>query len=196
MRPASCRWWPTWSRLPSSKLWPGAPSGSLPCFFFNDTATTEIYTLSLHDALPIYDPVRCPDRLVAERLEAHPRTRAQGLRPAVHQHRQASVLQLRDERDGLAPAGLAQLTDLAGHQLQRLVPAHGAERATLALLGPGEAIGMIGALEGGLAPEAERAAVDGMVGIALELDDAPLAVARDDAATGRALAAHGREPRG
>src|SRR5215217_8775048 len=27
-------------------------------FFFNDTATTEIYTLSLHDALPICRP-RC-----------------------------------------------------------------------------------------------------------------------------------------
>src|SRR5260370_132992 len=26
-------------------------------FFFNDTATTEIYTLSLHDALPIYSYV-------------------------------------------------------------------------------------------------------------------------------------------
>src|SRR5258708_23510171 len=26
------------------------------CFFFNDTATTEIYTLSLHDALPISRP--------------------------------------------------------------------------------------------------------------------------------------------
>src|SRR5689334_23673551 len=25
-------------------------------FFFNDTATTEIYTLSLHDALPIFHP--------------------------------------------------------------------------------------------------------------------------------------------
>ena len=25
------------------------------CFFFNDTATTEIYTLSLHDALPIFN---------------------------------------------------------------------------------------------------------------------------------------------
>src|SRR5580765_9011643 len=25
-------------------------------FFFNDTATTEIYTLSLHDALPIFWP--------------------------------------------------------------------------------------------------------------------------------------------
>src|SRR2546427_6801939 len=33
-----------------------SPSASLVCslfFFFNDTATTEIYTLSLHDALPI-----------------------------------------------------------------------------------------------------------------------------------------------
>src|SRR5438874_11000629 len=28
-------------------------------FFFNDTATTEIYTLSLHDALPIYHAARC-----------------------------------------------------------------------------------------------------------------------------------------
>src|SRR6478672_13289723 len=27
-------------------------------FFFNDTATTEIYTLSLHDALPIADGLR------------------------------------------------------------------------------------------------------------------------------------------
>src|SRR2546430_12201078 len=26
-------------------------------FFFNDTATTEIYTLSLHDALPISQPI-------------------------------------------------------------------------------------------------------------------------------------------
>ena len=28
-------------------------NGALFVFFFNDTATTEIYTLSLHDALPI-----------------------------------------------------------------------------------------------------------------------------------------------
>src|SRR3712207_7341037 len=28
-------------------------------FFFNDTATTEIYTLSLHDALPICPRPRC-----------------------------------------------------------------------------------------------------------------------------------------
>src|SRR5258707_4877797 len=30
-------------------------------FFFNDTATTEIYTLSLHDALPIYERGERPD---------------------------------------------------------------------------------------------------------------------------------------
>src|SRR2546430_8922576 len=29
------------------------PPTAQPSFFFNDTATTEIYTLSLHDALPI-----------------------------------------------------------------------------------------------------------------------------------------------
>ena len=34
----------------------------LVCFFFNDTATTEIYTLSLHDALPIREAgARIPD---------------------------------------------------------------------------------------------------------------------------------------
>src|SRR5215472_15163991 len=31
----------------------GTIDASLGIFFFNDTATTEIYTLSLHDALPI-----------------------------------------------------------------------------------------------------------------------------------------------
>src|SRR6266851_10226878 len=38
-------------------------------FFFNDTATTEIYTLSLHDALPIYREERLdPDFPLAHRL--------------------------------------------------------------------------------------------------------------------------------
>src|SRR5688572_33038526 len=31
------------------------------CFFFNDTATTEIYTLSLHDALPILVEIHGPE---------------------------------------------------------------------------------------------------------------------------------------
>src|SRR6266487_3531556 len=38
------------------------------CFFFNDTATTEIYTLSLHDALPILDVF---DHPVIARCQQH-----------------------------------------------------------------------------------------------------------------------------
>src|SRR5438067_9081477 len=45
-------------------------------FFFNDTATTEIYTLSLHDALPIYCLKVGPDQLLVRldpREHARPR---------------------------------------------------------------------------------------------------------------------------
>src|SRR5258708_26729932 len=42
----------------ASWMWGGCSRWFL--FFFNDTATTEIYTLSLHDALPI---LRLPLRL-------------------------------------------------------------------------------------------------------------------------------------
>src|SRR2546426_12339633 len=45
-------------------------------FFFNDTATTEIYTLSLHDALPICPP--CP------------RNQCKALRSSVLAHRHGS----------------------------------------------------------------------------------------------------------
>src|SRR2546426_6074605 len=38
-------------------------------FFFNDTATTEIYTLSLHDALPILRGVNPVGQLMSENLE-------------------------------------------------------------------------------------------------------------------------------
>src|SRR2546430_11529496 len=46
-----------------------ACSASRVFFFFNDTATTEIYTLSLHDALPISTPLQhLLDRMEAEKL--------------------------------------------------------------------------------------------------------------------------------
>src|SRR3712207_8102724 len=38
-------------------------------FFFNDTATTEIYTLSLHDALPISRGGRRPRHAVPARVD-------------------------------------------------------------------------------------------------------------------------------
>ena len=45
-------------------------------FFFKDTATTEIYTLSLHDALPILD-VRVPVRIVVGTGHAQPIARGE-----------------------------------------------------------------------------------------------------------------------
>src|SRR3712207_8655155 len=58
-------------------------------FFFNDTATTEIYTLSLHDALPISEPVTAYDLVViaddvdAMRLRLVEVSRAHGIDVAV-----------------------------------------------------------------------------------------------------------------
>src|SRR5256885_17016402 len=58
-------------------------------FFFNDTATTEIYTLSLHDALPI-----CPLGETGEHRAARGRDRPRGREP---------VGSDRDLRGGAAP---------------------------------------------------------------------------------------------
>src|SRR2546430_3755149 len=49
------------------------------CFFFNDTATTEIYTLSLHDALPISAAGR--SALAASRSPRAPTTSPPSVRP-------------------------------------------------------------------------------------------------------------------
>src|SRR5947199_1471676 len=43
----------------------------LQLFFFNDTATTEIYTLSLHDALPILERVARGEEHDLGKVEVH-----------------------------------------------------------------------------------------------------------------------------
>src|SRR3712207_834857 len=49
-------------------------------FFFNDTATTEIYTLSLHDALPIFVIHDVPANSTVVGNPGHP-VRVEGKRP-------------------------------------------------------------------------------------------------------------------
>src|SRR5215217_9722040 len=49
-------------------------------FFFNDTATTEIYTLSLHDALPIATGMA----IGSTRISAMPATMNGMVQPTVH----------------------------------------------------------------------------------------------------------------
>src|SRR5260370_25279970 len=53
-------------------------------FFFNDTATTEIYTLSLHDALPIsrWPPRRSLTRNERSTLTGSPTARSSAFRSA------------------------------------------------------------------------------------------------------------------
>src|SRR6266516_2855208 len=53
-------------------------------FFFNDTATTEIYTLSLHDALPISRPAGQPHHgagVVGDVHRVHPAAQQRRLAP-------------------------------------------------------------------------------------------------------------------
>src|SRR3712207_9328687 len=72
-------------------------------FFFNDTATTEIYTLSLHDALPIWDgTVSATAVAAAQRLAtvvSGCRTARVSAAAAASRVRVASVAGARAERD-------------------------------------------------------------------------------------------------
>src|SRR6266436_10093859 len=55
-------------------------------FFFNDTATTEIYTLSLHDALPISPPYRssCAGRWCSSCVRARSEEHTSELQSRLH----------------------------------------------------------------------------------------------------------------
>src|SRR5438876_2363081 len=69
-------------------------------FFFNDTATTEIYTLCLHDALPIWRPTRssrcsrCCAGCPAGWTGSRPRSRVAGSRSEEHTSELQSPVQL------------------------------------------------------------------------------------------------------
>src|SRR2546430_16765595 len=70
-------------------------------FFFNDTATTEIYTLSLHDALPIFRPRLEQARHVPRRggvrdLAAPPGDQRDPGTPHDARHRTGTLLRCRE----------------------------------------------------------------------------------------------------
>src|SRR2546430_6034245 len=66
-------------------------------FFFNDTATTEIYTLSLHDALPISNPGTAarpgPSRVTSPAMKASPTTRTRSVPSTARSEEHTSELQ-------------------------------------------------------------------------------------------------------
>src|SRR2546421_3593855 len=73
-------------------------------FFFNDTATTEIYTLSLHDALPIYLQFPAePSHRPSHRLH-HPPTGAGDGREAAADYRDRKSTRLNSSHDQISYA--------------------------------------------------------------------------------------------
>src|SRR3989454_12188331 len=98
-------------------------------FFFNDTATTEIYTLSLHDALPIYPdriaqledpavPLPLQDHLLLVEPETVPRKRLD-----LHQAVDEILAQLHEEPERVhrQDEALELLPHSCGHE-RRLLP--------------------------------------------------------------------------
>src|SRR5438876_8099764 len=93
-------------------------------FFFNDTATTEIYTLSLHDALPILAPATLA-RVSQSREEL-----VDGLRAVTYLlHHLAPLFLLCDIRDlgswlgDATPASAASAVDTPPSTRRRLLEA-------------------------------------------------------------------------
>src|SRR2546426_1037371 len=77
-------------------------------FFFNDTATTEIYTLSLHDALPILQEQRTVGDLDSH-LGARREADDHGLGPLARRHEVAARHQ-QGERQGDEDANPSRLS--------------------------------------------------------------------------------------
>ena len=135
--------------------------------------------------------IGCPQGLVPDRLVRHPRPRAEDADPLVHETPEGSRLEPAHQRDLPPLAGLHKGADLVGHLLLGLVPGEGLARGER----PAIAIGMVQALESRLPCDAERPTRPREARIALELDDAAIAVLREHAASGRAFATGGREVR-
>src|SRR2546430_16149853 len=93
-------------------------------FFFNDTATTEIYTLSLHDALPIAQPERAllQHRHVADAvLGGEVEGGRQSMTAAADDHHAVALARCR-LRPGARPAALAG-ESLEKHSPERIAAA-------------------------------------------------------------------------
>src|SRR5215469_18602387 len=68
-------------------------------FFFNDTATTEIYTLSLHDALPIWPPSSAGNCAPTTRWSRSPSSATRGSRPRQAPRSEEHTSELQSRRD-------------------------------------------------------------------------------------------------
>src|SRR3712207_9399235 len=115
-------------------------------FFFNDTATTEIYTLSLHDALPISVTL---DNIGSDKGQLRPMSErlaeVYGVRPGEH----------------LVDGGFAELADIEALATAGVAVVAPAAKATDAGRGPGSPRGGAGPRVAPLGPPAGGGAAPG-----------------------------------
>src|SRR3712207_8846495 len=113
-------------------------------FFFNDTATTEIYTLSLHDALPILNSENFREVGYCERLSVNSCIQGSGgdimllVQPRVEANERLKelgyrmVIQVHDEIVGVCPKenkdeAMAIVKDIMEHPLKQRSEEHTSE---------------------------------------------------------------------
>src|ERR1051326_2992487 len=119
------------------------------CFFFNDTATTEIYTLSLHDALPIslhasQDLRRnetksrsgkgAAEEISSEQPDARGRAPRRGSEAASESLRRVANRQVR--RPVLLSCSSARLSVSASRRFEPIRSAHSSPRSALSSATP------------------------------------------------------------
>src|SRR6201990_3437619 len=104
-------------RSSTSRTLPRRYVAILICFFFNDTATTEIYTLSLHDALPIYGVNHLAAHVAVDTLEHGPLPEPAIAMLVSGGH--SSLLLVDDLTNGVTPLG-ATIDDAAGEAFDKV----------------------------------------------------------------------------
>ena len=135
--------------------------------------------------------VRRNHRVVDARIVAEMRRHAEAGEPRVEESGETSGFVLVDE-NGVGGAAAPCLVDLLSEQLERFVPANGLKLSVAPHHRAAITIGVVQPLKSGLSASAQCAPIHRMVGIAFELDRAPVASLGDQAAGDRALAASRR----
>src|SRR2546429_9872289 len=92
-------------------------------FFFNDTATTEIYTLSLHDALPI--SISPGKNSVAWQQESRKKQSQERNKNMLSQSQRATILQLHAQ--GVKKREIARLLGISRLSVRKVLRSNSAQ---------------------------------------------------------------------
>ena len=144
---------------------------------------------------PEGDAVGGAQRLIGKGFVHQALLDAEGGRPLLNQALEAAGHRRGEQGDLVGLSLATQVAELLGQELFPFLPGNWLEFARgVPEQGLANAVGVVEALQGGLPADAEPAAIDGVLGVALDLDRASLARSHQHSTTGRAFAADGGVP--